>query len=155
MEKNFKTIFIDLMKERNVIPVKISKETGISSGLISDYRSGRSVPATENLIKIADFFNVTTDYLLGRTIDNVKYVNNGTRDSKIFQGLYNSPVTLNGAIEQSGEEKKENNRLNSDEDVILEKLNTLDLKRKIKVLNLLFTLHEEMTHSTQMAHNNQ
>ena len=56
-----------LMKERNVTPKEISEKTGISTGNISDWKSGRCAPKTEALIKIADYFGVSLDYLLGRT----------------------------------------------------------------------------------------
>lgn len=40
---------------------------GISAQAINQYRLGISRPSIENLCKIADYYNVTTDYLLGRT----------------------------------------------------------------------------------------
>lgn len=45
----------------------LSRKTGISSGNISDWKSGRSKPGLESLIKIADYFECSVDYLLGRT----------------------------------------------------------------------------------------
>lgn len=48
----------------------LSKATGISSGNICDWKSGRSKPNAETLVKIADHFACSVDYLLGRT--NVK-----------------------------------------------------------------------------------
>lgn len=41
---------------------------GINSATLSRFMSGKTVTITnENLVKIADIFNVSTDYLLGRT----------------------------------------------------------------------------------------
>ncbi len=62
----------ELMKERNVTAKKLSDDTGISSGNISDWKSGRSKPSTEKLSKIAEYFGVTTDYLLGKEDDNIQ-----------------------------------------------------------------------------------
>lgn len=50
---------------------KISDATGISTGNISDWGSGRSKPTAEALVLLADYFDVSVDYLLGRT-DNPK-----------------------------------------------------------------------------------
>lgn len=47
--------------------MSFSKAIGVSSGNISDWKSGRSSPKQDALIKIADYFDVSTDYLLGRT----------------------------------------------------------------------------------------
>ena len=59
----------NLLKERGASE-NLSRNTGISSGNISDWKSGRSKPSAETLIKIADYFECSVDYLLGRT--NVK-----------------------------------------------------------------------------------
>ena len=55
-----------LMSERGISAKELSEKTGISSGNISDWKSGRSTPKGETLIKIADYFGVSVDYLLGR-----------------------------------------------------------------------------------------
>lgn len=48
------------------ISKKLSEATGISSGNISDWKKGRSKPTAEALTSIADYFDVSIDYLLGR-----------------------------------------------------------------------------------------
>ena len=45
----------------------LSENTGISTGNISDWKSGRSMPTAKKLISLADFLNCSIDYLLGRT----------------------------------------------------------------------------------------
>lgn len=45
----------------------LSKATGISSGNICDWKSGRSKPNAETLVKVANYFECSVDYLLGRT----------------------------------------------------------------------------------------
>ena len=57
-------IFIQLLQKYGVTPYKISKETGISQTTLSNWKSGRSIPKTESMQKIADFFGVTLEYLL-------------------------------------------------------------------------------------------
>jgi len=47
--------------------VKLSKETGISTGNISDWKRGRAKPSAEALCLMADHFNTSVDFLLGRT----------------------------------------------------------------------------------------
>jgi DNA-binding XRE family transcriptional regulator len=55
----------ELMDERNVKAKKLAEDLGISSGNISDWKSGRSQPNPTILPQLADYFGVTTDYLLG------------------------------------------------------------------------------------------
>ena len=42
-------------------------ETGIEQALLSKYEHGERVPPTETLVKLADFYHVSVDYLLCRT----------------------------------------------------------------------------------------
>lgn len=46
---------------------EVSKALGLSRARYSHYENNRVEPDTEILNKMADFFNVSTDYLLGRT----------------------------------------------------------------------------------------
>jgi len=63
----FTDIFVKLLQERKVTTYRLTKETGISNGLITGWTQGGKIPSGENLRKIADYFNVSIDYLLGRT----------------------------------------------------------------------------------------
>lgn len=60
------TNLFDLLEDRGTA-AGLSKATSISTGNISDWKSGRSKPSAETLTKIADYFNCSVDYLLGRT----------------------------------------------------------------------------------------
>lgn len=42
-------------------------DTGIEQALLSKYENGVRIPPTETLIILADYYNVSVDYLLGRT----------------------------------------------------------------------------------------
>ena len=63
----FKDIFVKLLQERNVSSYKLTKDTGISNGLISKWKNGLKMPASGNLVKLSDYFDVSVDYLLGLT----------------------------------------------------------------------------------------
>lgn len=56
-----------ILAEREVSAKKLSDDTGISTGNISDWKSGRCQPSINALITIADYLNVSLDYLVGRT----------------------------------------------------------------------------------------
>lgn len=45
---------------------RIGKDTGISNRLLDYWRKGEKMPGAENLKKLADYFGVSTDYLLGK-----------------------------------------------------------------------------------------
>ena len=52
--------------KRKVTQIGLSMGVSISQETISAYESGKSMPSTQTLIRIADFLNTSTDYLLGR-----------------------------------------------------------------------------------------
>ena len=56
-----------LIKESGISHTTIFEKTGISTGNLSSYRSGRVKPSFDAIIALADFFNVSTDWLLKGT----------------------------------------------------------------------------------------
>lgn len=59
--------FVYLLQKNNITAYRVAKETGISQGLMGEYKNGIKLPTSQNLIKIADYFDCSIDYLLGRT----------------------------------------------------------------------------------------
>ena len=51
---------------RGLNQVEFAKAMGVSKQCVSNWENDNVMPSIEMLIKIADFFNVTTDYILGR-----------------------------------------------------------------------------------------
>lgn len=54
-----------LMNESGKSDYAIRKETGIKNSVISEWRAGRSNPSTNTIITLANYFNVSADYILG------------------------------------------------------------------------------------------
>ena len=57
----------DLRKEHHMTQQMLATRLGISNSVISSYELQDRTPSLEMLCKYADFFDITTDYLLGRT----------------------------------------------------------------------------------------
>lgn len=60
--------FYQLCIKQDTKPNPVAKDLGISSGVLTKWKSG-GIPNGETLTKIADYLNVSVDYLLGRTDD--------------------------------------------------------------------------------------
>ncbi len=56
-----------LRKERHISQVKLAMELNMSQNTISRYETEEREADYKTLIAIADYFNVSIDYLLGRT----------------------------------------------------------------------------------------
>lgn len=59
--------FIQIIQTKQLTAYKVAKGTGISQGLMNEYKNGVKLPTAQNLVKIADYLNCSIDYLLGRT----------------------------------------------------------------------------------------
>ena len=63
----FPTAISSLLKERKITPGELAGHLGVTRQTVSNYCLGQTTPSFQLLCEIADFFNVSTDYLLGRT----------------------------------------------------------------------------------------
>jgi len=62
----FGKILKQLRQERNLSQRKLAEELGFSNQTVSFWEIGRREPDLDTLTKIADYFEVSTDFLLGR-----------------------------------------------------------------------------------------
>lgn len=75
---------------------KVAKYLDVSIQTISNYENGKREMTPETIIKLAEYFKVTTDYLLGKSdirnpekIKNIKFANAGGLDT---EGLDNEDL---------------------------------------------------------------
>ena len=64
---NFCDILSELRKDRHLTQTELAKLMVVTPATVSHYETGRHAPSLETVLWLADFFGVTTDYLLGRT----------------------------------------------------------------------------------------
>ena len=69
----FQTILKELRSSKGMTQDELAKQLRISRSTVGMYESGSREPDFETLELIADYFNVDTDYLLGRT-DKITYI---------------------------------------------------------------------------------
>ena len=67
---NFGKTLKMLRNNRNISAVKLSEDLNIHRGSLSNWETGRRTPDSEMLLKIANYFNVSVDYLLGNDKNN-------------------------------------------------------------------------------------
>lgn len=58
------SIFEKLLQKHGVSTYKVSKETGIAQSVFSSWKNGISTPKQDKMQKIADYFNVSLEYLM-------------------------------------------------------------------------------------------
>lgn len=62
---NFGNTLKKLRNDRNISALKLSEDLNIHRGSLSNWETGKRKPDSEMLLKIANYFNVSVDYLLG------------------------------------------------------------------------------------------
>lgn len=73
-----KKIFAERLKqlraERKVSMQKLAEEIGLKNkGTIGQFETEITVPSADTLINLADYFNVSLDYLVGRSDDPIRH----------------------------------------------------------------------------------
>ena len=56
-----------LRKQKGITQISLQMKVGIEQALISKFESGERVPPTETLMRLADFYGVSMDYIMCRT----------------------------------------------------------------------------------------
>ena len=56
-----------LRKSRGLTQIALQMQTGIEQALLSKFENGERVPPTETLMRLADFYHVSMDYIMCRT----------------------------------------------------------------------------------------
>ncbi len=82
-------IFEKLCSERGVTPYRVCKETGLTTSTISNWKAGRYTPKTDKMQKIADFFGVSIEFLMGneeKQESSIYYTNEDT--AKLAQEMF-------------------------------------------------------------------
>ena len=125
--------FIKLCTELNTKPNPVAKELGISSGILTKWKNG-SLPSTDALLKISEYFNVSIDYLLGRTEQKNASMNNG---SVINSGSNNNIQNRNNIINSNSNNITQSAPIENDDVwTTYSKLSTKDkLEVQLDILN--------------------
>lgn len=81
MKKGFGRIITMLRKEKGISQCQAAKDLGVSQALMSHYENGIRECSLEFVVKIADYYSVSCDYLLGRSTSR-----NGSMDCQEESG---------------------------------------------------------------------
>lgn len=83
----------DLRKDNSITQEELAKNIGVSTSMVGMYETNARKPSYEVLIKIANYFGVSTDYLLGKTENRTcfkKFTDDKNDQVKEESELYNA-----------------------------------------------------------------
>lgn len=123
MNSDFPRIITFLRKERGLSQKQVSQDLGISQALLSHYEKGIRECGLDFLVKAADYFEVSTDYLLGRTVqrkpasvssddipesDEIKHLQGNMINQVNRKLIMNTTTVIFDLLAQIGEKKLTN-----------------------------------------------
>ncbi len=114
-----------LREEKNMTQLELGKVFSISHATINRYENSQRQPDTELISKLSEFFNVTTDYLLGRNDvrNNTESISEAIKDD---QDLFNFWETLKDRPDLQLLFKQTKNLTNKDIKQILKIIKTFE-----------------------------
>ncbi len=120
-----------LRTEKNLSQEELAKQIHVTQTMISQLEKGKKQPSREVAESLADFFEVTLDYLLGRTAErNNSYFANNISGSNLVQG--NGSVSISD-IETTTKEEAE----------LLRIFRALDVRDRARLLETAFALEDK------------
>ena len=94
-----------LRQQEGLTQRELAKSIEVGRTTISEYESGKIVPKQEGLLKLANYFNVSVDYLTGVSDEPATRQSNEHELDKLLNTLdyilmneYDSPVMYEGVI---------------------------------------------------------
>ena len=118
-----------LMKERNVTAKELSETLKFGKNQIKYWKDNGNIPNGETLISLSNYFDVSIDYLLGRTNEpNGVYQNSNSGNIVNGNNGDNSPLTVNGKAAAPSKKK------DTLTEQFMQKFEQLDFDDKVDVM---------------------
>jgi transcriptional regulator with XRE-family HTH domain len=107
----YRNIFI-LLQRRGVSQTKIAAIIGTTPQIISDWKTDRKNPSIFMLERIADYFNVSVDFLIGRVTDESPGSQSNQTNGELVQNLTaimsDAEMFADEAVERYGADNRYN-----------------------------------------------
>ena len=68
-----KDTFGEILQKRGLSLYRVAKDTGIPKSVVYEWASGEREPISKYLLTLADYFDVSLDYLVGRSDDPTRH----------------------------------------------------------------------------------
>ncbi len=105
--KNLKT----LRKQKRLTGAKLAQKLNISHSTLASWETGRHIPHLEDIIRLADFFEVSIDELLGRDEEVIHSIETNKIDIQETQFFFENFFTFLKKHEEFSEKDVEDIQL--------------------------------------------
>ncbi len=129
-----------LCEEKGIKLTNLIQELGMSSGNMNKWKNG-VVPKGNTLSKLADYFNVSVDYLIGKTDEQASTYHTNNINSNFVQGNNSGSILVGSTLNSNFN----NISLSKEEIGILEVYRSLDIRDRAKFMNFVFDMEDKAT----------
>ena len=136
---------LKIAKENKVNNQQLCKILNTNSSKIYDWKVGKSKPSADDVFTLADYFDVSIDYLVGRTNTNEQTNNcysNNISDNSFNNFMQGNIIKGDTSISVPSSTNK-STQLSKEETEILDIYRSLDIRNKSKFLNMIFDIEKE------------
>ena len=131
-----------IAKSKNIPMKKLLEDVGLGFNTMSNMKT--SMPKVDNIAKIADYLDVSVDYLLGRTDEQTTTYHANNVSSSFVQN--DSAVTLGSVSVASAFHNNSSDISSSKEETeILNIYRSLDARDRTKFMNFVFDMEDKAT----------
>ena len=134
---------LKIAKENKINNQKLCEILNSNPNKIYDWKVGKSKPSTDELCILADYFNVSADYLLGRTNEQTNncYSNN-ISDNSFNNFMQGNIIKEDTSISVPASTNK-STQLSKEETEILNIYRSLNIRDKSTFLNFILDIGKE------------
>jgi len=134
---------LKIAKEHKINNQKLCQILNSNPNKIYDWKVGKSKPSTDELCILADYFNVSADYLLGRTNEQTNncYSNNISDNS--FNNFMQGNIIKGDTSISVPSSTNKSTQLSKEETEILNIYRSLNIRDKSTFLNFILDIGKE------------
>ncbi|MCI9355915.1 MAG: helix-turn-helix domain-containing protein [Firmicutes bacterium] len=134
---------LKIAKENKINNQKLCEILNSNPNKIYDWKVGKSKPSTDELCILADYFNVSADYLLGRTNEQTNncYSNNISDNS--FNNFMQGNIIKGDTSISVPSSTNKSTQLSKEETEILNIYRSLNIRDKSTFLNFILDIGKE------------
>ncbi len=134
---------LKIAKENKINNQKLCEILNSNPNKIYDWKVGKSKPSTDELCILADYFNVSADYLLGRTNEQTNnFYSNNISDNSFNNFMQGNIIKGDTSISVPSSTNK-STQLSKEETEILNIYRSLNIRDKSTFLNFILDIGKE------------
>ena len=97
----------EIREDRDLTQAQVAKRIGVTAAMVSSYETDIRLPSYEVMVRLADLFGVTVDYLLCRTDERLTAKEYKEKDSyELSEFMSAHTITVGGVVVSDADKRR-------------------------------------------------